>query len=362
MQSANLVLDQIYKTYASGVGLPAVSGITLNVKRGEFLTLLGPSGCGKTTLLRIAGGFIAPSSGRVLVEDKDVTKLPPQQRPTAMVFQNYALFPHMTAADNVAFGLKVRRLPGPEIAERVKAALTIVSLAEFGDRYPHQMSGGQQQRVALARALAVEPPVLLMDEPLGALDAKLREEMQFELCSIQQRLGITTIYVTHDQEEAFNMSDRVAVMHQGRILQLDAPEEIYRKPTSAFVANFVGRSNTFRGTVCEGGREIKITDGHTLTVNVPADLKPQAGVVLIVRPEDIAVGECAGADNRVEGTVERRRFTGGAYLYHVRIGPHSLIVAEDRRATLIAVGEKVRLCWRSHRSILLPENSPGISP
>ena len=186
MKSADLILDGISKTYEGAAEEPAVKDIALTVEQGQFLTLLGPSGCGKTTLLRIIGGFIAPSAGRVSVRGEDVTTLPPQRRPTALVFQNYALFPHMTAAGNVGFGLSVRRLPKAEIAKRVQKALTIVSLANYGDRYPHQLSGGQQQRIALARALAVEPPVLLMDEPLGALDAKLREEMQFELRSIQR--------------------------------------------------------------------------------------------------------------------------------------------------------------------------------
>jgi ABC-type Fe3+/spermidine/putrescine transport system ATPase subunit len=218
--ASDLVLNEVTKTYSGAGPLVAVNDVSLSVERGEFLTLLGPSGCGKTTLLRLIGGFLSPSHGRILVQGKDVTDLPPQKRPTAMVFQNYALFPHMTAAENVGFGLKVRRLPKPEIAERVQKALAVVNLAQAGNRYPSQLSGGQQQRVAVARALAVGPPVLLMDEPLGALDAKLRDEMQVELCAIQQRLGITTVYVTHDQEEAFGMSDRVAVMNHGRILQV----------------------------------------------------------------------------------------------------------------------------------------------
>jgi putative spermidine/putrescine transport system ATP-binding protein len=197
MSSEDLELDRISKHYDVR-DVPAVNDVSLMVDQGRFLTLLGPSGCGKTTLLRMVGGFISPSRGKVRVQGRDVTQLPPQQRPTAMVFQNYALFPHMTAAKNVAFGLNVRRLPKAEVAERVRKSLDVVNLSHVGERFPHQLSGGQQQRVALARALAIEPPLLLMDEPLGALDAKLREEMQYELSMIQRRLGITTLYVTHD--------------------------------------------------------------------------------------------------------------------------------------------------------------------
>ena len=360
MRTADLTLDQVSKTY-SGNDLPAVNDVSLAVDQGQFLTLLGPSGCGKTTLLRIIGGFIAPSSGRVLVRGKEVTNLPPQQRPTAMVFQNYALFPHMTAADNVAFGLKVRRLANSDIAERVAKMLNVVGLARFGDRFVHQLSGGQQQRIALARALAVEPPVLLMDEPLGALDAKLREEMQFELRTIQRRLGITTIYVTHDQEEAFNMSDNVAIINQGRILQIGAPEEIYRRPNSVFVANFVGKSNTLHGTIGADGRTVTAADGQTFTANIPARVKVNAPVVLIVRPEDVCIGEIPGADNHVEGIIEHRRFSGGTQLYYVRIGVDATVVAEDRRSAALPTGEKVRLSWLSDRSILLSDDSPTIA-
>ena len=357
MKSADLILDGISKTYEGAAEEPAVKDIALTVEQGQFLTLLGPSGCGKTTLLRIIGGFIAPSAGRVSVRGEDVTTLPPQRRPTALVFQNYALFPHMTAAGNVGFGLSVRRLPKAEIAERVQKALTIVSLANYGDRYPHQLSGGQQQRIALARALAVEPPVLLMDEPLGALDAKLREEMQFELRSIQRRLGITTIYVTHDQEEAFSMSDQVGVMNRGRLLQLGSPDEIYRRPKNVFVANFVGRNNIIRATVCADGRTVRTVDGQFLTASMPAALQADTDVVLIVRPEDMSIGNAAGADNQVDGTIEHCRFTGGAHLYYVRLGPHTIVFAEDRQGLSLKIGERVRLYWHSERSILLSENS-----
>jgi spermidine/putrescine ABC transporter ATP-binding subunit len=358
MASADLAVEEIGKSYGLS-GVPAVNNVSLMIERGQFLTLLGPSGCGKTTLLRIIAGFIAPSYGRVRVRGQDVTQLPPQKRPTAMVFQNYALFPHMTAADNVAFGLKVRRLPKAEIDERVRKALTAVDLAQVGERFPSQLSGGQQQRIALARALAIEPPVLLMDEPLGALDAKLREEMQYELSAIQRRLSITTLYVTHDQEEAFSMSDHVAVMNQGRILQLDAPDEIYQRPKSLFVANFVGRSNAVRGIVQSGTQTIRDPAGNVFTAPIPPELAPGSSAILIVRPEDITLNDSPGADNRIEGTVERERFTGGARLYYVRINPKLMIIASDRSGNRSKPSERVRLHWRSERSIVLPgEESP----
>jgi spermidine/putrescine ABC transporter ATP-binding subunit len=358
----DLVLNEVTKTYSGAGPVVAVNDVSLSVERGEFLTLLGPSGCGKTTLLRLIGGFLSPSHGRILVQGKDVTDLPPQKRPTAMVFQNYALFPHMTAAENVGFGLKVRRLPKPEIAERVQKALAVVNLAQVGNRYPSQLSGGQQQRVAVARALAVGPPVLLMDEPLGALDAKLRDEMQVELCAIQQRLGITTVYVTHDQEEAFGMSDRVAVMNHGRILQVGAPDDIYRKPRSAFLADFIGRSNLLRGIVSAEPGRIEGIDGLKFVASAPIELAPGAEVVLVVRPEDVVLGGSTDADNHFAGTIDRRRFTGGTHLYYIRVSPNLIIAAEDRDRIRFVPGELFKVSWQSSRSLVLPAvDSDGIS-
>ncbi|HEY7248678.1 MAG TPA: ABC transporter ATP-binding protein [Xanthobacteraceae bacterium] len=351
---ADLVLDEVTKAYPGAASIVAVNNVSLSVGQGEFLTLLGPSGCGKTTLLRLIGGFLTPSHGRILVRGRNVTAVPPQKRPTAMVFQSYALFPHMTAAENIGFGLRVRRLPKAEIAARVNKALAVVNLAQAGDRYPSQLSGGQQQRVAVARALVVDPPVLLMDEPLGALDAKLRDEMQVELSAIQKRLGITTVYVTHDQEEAFGMSDRVAVMYQGRILQLGAPDDIYRKPASTFVADFIGRSNLLRGRVSAEPDRIEGIDGLKYVASVPAGLAPGTEVTLVLRPEDVALGGSAEADNLFEGTIARRRFTGGTHLYYVRVAPELTIIAEDKARVHAAPGQRVKVSWQSSRCLVLP--------
>jgi len=357
MTAADLLLQGIRKTYTGNADVAALDGVTLNVDPGEFFTLLGPSGCGKTTLLRIIGGFVSPTAGRVTVRGMDVTNLPPQKRPTAMVFQHYALFPHMTVFNNVAFGLKVRRLPKAVIAERVKSALAVVNLSPVEERYPHQLSGGQQQRIALARALVVEPPVLLMDEPLGALDAKLREEMQSELTAIQRRLKITTIYVTHDQEEAFNMSDRVAVMNQGRIAQVGGPDEIYRRPASAFVANFVGRSNMLHGVVQIGQGTMKTIEGQGFAAALPSEFASGAALVVIIRPEDVSLEEDPEADCYAEGIFERRRFTGGAYLYYIRLSSETMMMVESKRDVRMSASERVRMSWRSSRSIVLPASS-----
>jgi putative spermidine/putrescine transport system ATP-binding protein len=356
MTKGDLILEGIRKTYEGAEKVSALVDVTLTVERGQFLALLGPSGCGKTTLLRIASGFIAPTAGRVLVRGEDVTGLPPQRRPTAMVFQNYALFPHMTAAANIAFGLSVRRLAPAEIKQRVQNALSLVGLDGLGDRFPRQMSGGQQQRVALARAIAIEPPVLLMDEPLGALDAKLREEMQYELRTIQQRLGITVLYVTHDQEEAFSMCDQVAVMNRGRVLQVGSAEEIYHRPNTAFVARFVGRSNLLHGTAEAGGEQVRVGGGLTVTAPLPRGVWAGTPVLLVIRPEDISLRSANPGDNRVDGIVERRLFIGGSNRYFVRLANGAIMVAEDSQSPPLSANAPVRLSWPSGRSIVLKDD------
>ena len=253
---------------------------TLSVARGQVLTLLGPSGCGKTTLLRIIAGFLDPDSGEVRVQGRDITVLPPNQRQVGYVFQNYALFPHLTVADNVAYGLKVRRRPRAEITERVRAALATVALEGFADRYPARLSGGQQQRVAIARALVLEPEVLLLDEPFNALDAKLRLTMQVELRKLISRVGITSIFVTHDQAEAMTLSDQVAVMREGRVEQVAAPLELYDRPATPYVATFIGRANVVPVTV---------RDGVVQEVPGIAAARPDGAAALVLRPENLRI-------------------------------------------------------------------------
>jgi putative spermidine/putrescine transport system ATP-binding protein len=304
----------------------AVDGVTLDIAAGEFFSLLGPSGCGKTTSLRMIAGFELPDSGRVHVAGRDITDLPVHKRDMGMVFQSYALFPHRTVAENVAFGLRMRDVAKPEIERRVEAALALVALTGLEERKPGQLSGGQQQRVALARALVVEPPVLLCDEPLGALDRKLRQQMQFELKELQKRLGVTLVFVTHDQEEALAMSDRIAVMNHGRVEQVGAPTEIYERPRTRFVADFIGEINI----VEEGGR-------------------PRA-----LRPEKIRLVPAAEA--RVAGVVETANFLGGSTLYRIRAADGRSLLARETHAgerALRAAGDAVGLAWSDMDSVVL---------
>jgi spermidine/putrescine ABC transporter ATP-binding subunit len=283
-------LRSVVKTYG---GAPAVDGISLALARGEFLTLLGPSGCGKTTLLNMIAGFFPPTSGDIWIAGRNVTGLAPHQRNTGVVFQNYALFPHMTVEQNVAFGLVERRVPRAQIRQRVEDALGMVKLSDFGARRPQQLSGGQQQRVALARALVIKPQVLLLDEPLSALDKNLRSHMQIELKQIQKEARVATVFVTHDQAEALSLSDRIVVMNKGTIEQIGTPQEVYRHPRSSFVASFIGEVNRIRGTVLRAGADatvVQIATGAQLTLGPrAASFAPGAEVDLFVRPENIAI-------------------------------------------------------------------------
>jgi spermidine/putrescine ABC transporter ATP-binding subunit len=309
----------------------AVDRATFAVERGELFTLLGPSGCGKTTALRIIAGFELPDEGRVLFDGEDVTFRKPYERGCAMVFQNYALWPHMTVFENVAYGLKVKGLPKEEVRRRVREVLELVGLEGLEDRYPLQLSGGQQQRVALARALVVEPRVLLMDEPLSNLDAKLRLKMREELRRLQKRLGITTIYVTHDQEEAMSLSDRIAVMNRGRVLQVGTPLEVYHKPSNLFVATFIGRSSVVRGKLVglEGGwAELATDSGLRLRGSAAAGLKPGDRAVAVVRPEDVSLDPLPGA-NEIEGRVELAMFLGSHRQLRVSVDGDRLIAYVD---------------------------------
>jgi len=275
-------------------GLRAVDAVDLTIRRNEFFTLLGPSGCGKTTLLRLIAGFEQPTAGEILLEGKPIADAPPHRRPVNTVFQSYALFPHLTVGQNIAFGLEMQRLPRAEIEGRIERMLNLVKLAGYGDRRPAQLSGGQQQRVALARALATAPRVLLLDEPLSALDLKLRKEMQIELKRLQHETGITFIFVTHDQEEALTMSDRVAVMRDGRVLQIGSPAEIYEHPVDRFVADFIGETNFLPAT--REGREgertlFRLAAGSVLAVREPGSATRGQDIVLAVRPERAALRE-----------------------------------------------------------------------
>ncbi|HEY0275832.1 MAG TPA: ABC transporter ATP-binding protein [Paenirhodobacter sp.] len=304
---SHLVLQALCKKYHQFV---AVAETSLQIKEAEFVSLLGPSGCGKTTTLQMIAGFTEPTSGRVLLNGADLTPLDPNRRGLGMVFQNYALFPHMSVADNVSFGLEMRKVSAPERATRVAEALELVGLSDFRHRYPAQMSGGQQQRVALARALVIRPPVLLLDEPLSNLDAKLREDMQEELLRIQRTLGTTTVMVTHDQSEAMAMSDRIVVMDHGHVEQVGPPEDVYAAPASDFVARFLGRMNMLHATVSRSsGRAVLHVAGYALAAPDPTTEGP---VRLSIRPEMLFL-----AEDGVPGTVTRRAFNGAFWICEV---------------------------------------------
>jgi iron(III) transport system ATP-binding protein len=305
---------------------PVLKNVNVDIEPGEFFAFLGPSGSGKTTLLRLIAGFAQADTGSVFVGSKDITHLPPWKRDVGMVFQSYALWPHMTVRRNVAFGLEERKVPRAEINARVAKALDLVGLGHLADRKPSQLSGGQQQRVAVARTVVVQPRVLLLDEPLSNLDAKLRVQVRRELRELQQRLGLTTIFVTHDQEEANTICDRIAVMNDGIIQQVGAPMELYQRPQNLFVANFLGSANILDGRVLADGtsRAFELTGGIRLPIppsaSVPADAK------LVFRPQDASLGPTGAAGTSVPGTVAHREFLGSVVRYGVRIGDAEIIV------------------------------------
>jgi len=327
---SRITLEGVSKQYPGGV--VAVDGVSLDIEDGEFVTLVGPSGCGKTTTLRAIAGFEQPTAGRVLIGEEDVTEYPPYERDTGMVFQDFALFPHMTVYDNIAYGMEARGgYTDEEIDARVAEMLELVELPGVGDRAPDQLSGGQQQRIALARALAPEPRVLLLDEPLASLDKKLREQMQVELRRIQREVGITTVFVTHNQEEALTMSDRIAVMNGGQFEQVGPPEKVYDRPETRFVADFIGRSNIFDG-------ETTAVDGDIATVDCGSTSLRAAGggdvgvgerVSVVVRPERILLGEDANGETgrSFEGDVTFKRHLGSIMEYRVRTDAGRELVA-----------------------------------
>ena len=320
---AYLTLNNLSKIFN---GVSAVKDFNLEVSKGEFISFLGPSGCGKTTTLRMVAGFELPSSGEVLIDGKDITYQAPNQRHVGMVFQSYALFPNLNVSENISFGLKVRKMPAPEIKIRVVEMLKLVHLEDFGDRYPYQLSGGQQQRVALARALAIRPLVLLLDEPLSALDAKIRVELRQEIRRIQQQMGITTIYVTHDQEEALSLSDRIVVMSQGHMEQVGSPFQIYNYPQTEFVAQFVGQLNLLPVTNVNLSESTCSMAGYTVRFEQPGNQPVSANPRLAIRPEELQNGSGEGR-NTLTGQVEMVMFLGA--VVRLRVNVHGTILSAD---------------------------------
>ena len=356
-------INGVTKTFGSHY---AVDDVSLTIFPGEFFSLLGASGCGKSTLLRVLAGFERPDKGRVLIGGEDVTDLPPYRRPVNMMFQSYALFPHLTVADNVAFGLRQERIPRGEIRQRVEDMLKLVRLNEFARRKPDQLSGGQRQRVALARSLVKHPKLLLLDEPLGALDRKLREHTQFELVNIQERLGITFIMVTHDQEEAMTMSTRMAVMNEGRIRQIGTPSEIYEYPNNRFVAGFIGAVNQFDGRVVEHqGEELVVhceSAGSDLRVRTQQGVTSGTPVAIAVRPEKVRISaeQPPPEENTLSGTVEEIAYLGDVSVYHVRVEGGALIEAQltnraRRAAAPLSWGDQAWICWSADDALVLLE-------
>jgi putative spermidine/putrescine transport system ATP-binding protein len=368
-ESGALSLEGVTKMYADVI---AVDDVSLQVRPGEFVTLLGPSGSGKTTTLRMIAGFIRPDFGRVVLDGRDLTRVPPYKRDVGMVFQNYALFPHMTAADNVAFPLQMRRMPKSEITRMVDEALRLVRLEGMRARYPRQLSGGQQQRVALARALVFNPSLLLMDEPLGALDRKLREALQLEVMQVSQRLGVTVMYVTHDQEEALVMSDRIAIYSHGRIEQLGTGEDLYERPASLFVADFVGESNIFRGTLRIEEGVIETDRGQA--VRVSSDAVRRGGLssgpaAVVVRPERMSIRPALTAQDAagerdptgghdaaaLRGRIREVIYLGSSRKFVVELedGQTVTVRSDDRHATA-PEGPDVVVGWPVEDGVVVP--------
>ena len=354
---AEVRLERVVKNYGD---VTALQAIDLEIKEGEFLTLLGPSGCGKTTTLRLIAGFIDPSGGRILIDEQDVTALPPQKREIGMVFQDYALFPHLTIEDNIGFGLKERGVAAGVIKARVREMLDLVRLPDVQDRYPNELSGGQRQRIALARAVAHPPQVLLMDEPLGALDLKLREAMQFELRRIQQELAITTVYVTHDQTEAMMMSDRIAVMNMGVLVQLGSAAEIYDHPKTSFVADFVGRINFLPVRLHGEDQGYAAADFSGNALRVPKiALEHGNETTLAIRPQNLRfLPSGSGTDglNTLHGKLDQKSFTGNILNVIVRLADeHELLIECRPDDELPEVGADVQVAWSPDLSLVLDE-------
>jgi len=352
-----LRLAGIEKHYGAAV---AVAGIDLDVSEGEFVTLLGPSGCGKTTTLGLIAGFFPPTAGEIYLKGKPVVELPSFRRDIGVVFQDYALFPHMSAAENVGFGLRMRNVPRAEAAKRVADALELVQLAGLGERRPLQLSGGQRQRVALARALVINPTVLLLDEPLSNLDLKLRDEMRIEIAGLQRRLGITTVFVTHDQGEALVMSNRIAVMNAGRIEQIGGPSDIYERPATRFVAEFIGRMNFFSGHVTTA-RTVQTAKGLTIAVPVPAEVASGAPVNVAVRPERSRLSSDKPERGlALRGTIRQVLYLGSTREFHLDLDGGELGIVEmpnDGSAVPYDAGAVVWLAAAFENCLVLPARS-----
>lgn len=353
-----IVFNGVSKSYGGSVALHSTD---FTVRKGEFLSLLGPSGSGKSTILNIIAGAVAPTDGTIMLDGRDVSSVPPRDRGLGMVFQNYALLPHLNVFDNVAFPLRIRGVAKAEIAQRVRSALERVGLTGYEARKPREMSGGQQQRVGIARCIVYSPSVILMDEPLGALDKKLRDQLQGEIKRLHRDLGTTLVYVTHDQEEALNLSDRVCLMNGGRIAQVGTPDELYFEPVSEFVADFVGESNLIEGVV-QPGDAVRVGDSWTLKVRSTEGHAPGAKVKVLVRPEKIRViddtaGEPLRADeNECSGTIGQFSFVGGMTRFDLKLedGRNVLVKSISSRATERApVGKRLRVRWLASDSVVL---------
>ena len=355
-----LKLENLTKVFppqgSGGVEVTAVNCANLDIEKGELITLLGPSGCGKTTTLRMIAGFEFPTIGKIILDEKEINALPPHKREMSMVFQSYAIFPHLNVSENIAYGLNVQHLSKAVIKERVERVLDLVHLEGYGDRAPTQLSGGQQQRVALARALVMEPKVLLMDEPLSNLDAKLREEMRFEIRRIQKELNITSVYVTHDQIEAMTLSDRIVIMNQGIIEQIGTPVEIYRYPNSKFVADFIGRANFVQGKVLEkkeSGLTVDVLGKSLALTDIKRDFKPGDAVTLIVRPEMMRIKK---KGELFQGTIRKAVYLGDVIEYDVDVNGQILTGLETDPTVidLFPEGEEVLVGFAESSIQVLP--------
>ncbi len=363
---AYLQLEQVSKLYPNAERL-AVEDFNLDVEQGEFVSFLGPSGCGKTTTLRMVAGFEIPSAGKVVMDGKDITSMRPSQREIGMVFQSYALFPNMNVADNIGFGLKVGGKPAATIKQRVKEMLELIKLEELGQRFPYQLSGGQQQRVALARALAIRPRLLLLDEPLSALDAKIRVSLRNEIRAIQRALGITTIYVTHDQEEALSLSDRVVVMNNARIEQVGDPFTVYNFPATRFVASFVGTLNTLAAEVVDQAEGLLLVEGQPVHAIAPLNVPAGAHVAVAVRPELMTLVEEGGngsdADaNQLVGKLESIAFLGSIVRMQIRVGDSMILLDEfnNPHLSLPAQGSPITIGFAREACLVL-DKAPAVA-